>query len=189
MYRNAANKICRSNTNQISRINQPTLRTRTSSTYTFDSASSSASNSSSSFTRGKGLRYAGAGALALGGTAYLFSDRNNSESPSLLTPPSFNSSDPLSALDPSALSRTTAHLTGQALGDLCRQWLVFAISEQSTLVQAGPWVLGKIEWTRDHVPILGSAVWAVFAFVRFLFRFPTRKFAQRLTIATCFNRA
>ncbi|GAA5975383.1 hypothetical protein JCM5350_006464 [Sporobolomyces pararoseus] len=164
MYRNAANKICRSNTNQISRINQPTLRTRTSSTYTFDSASSSASNSSSSFTRGKGLRYAGAGALALGGTAYLFSDRNNSESPSLLTPPSFNSSDPLSALDPSALSRTTAHLTGQALGDLCRQWLVFAISEQSTLVQAGPWILGKIEWTRDHVPILGSAVWAVFAF-------------------------
>jgi proline dehydrogenase len=179
MYRNTADKVCRkvaaSTSKKPIRISQPTstCRSRPSSTYTFNSASSHESAQSS--TRSKALRYAGAGALALGSGAYFVSSLNK-DSPPLLSPPSFNSNDPLSALDPSALARTTAHLTGQALGDLCRQWLVFAISEQSLIVQAGPWMLGKIEWTRDHVPILGSAVWAVFAFVSLSSSHPSRIF-------------
>ncbi|GAA6006171.1 hypothetical protein JCM11491_002059 [Sporobolomyces phaffii] len=161
MYRNALTQASRRATASSIRITQPrNARARLNSTYTFDTASSSP-HASQSWTRRKTVRYGAAGALAVG--AYLYS-AGDEDSPGIVSPPSYNSADPLSALDPSALSRTTAHLTGQSLGDLCRQWVVFAISEQSALVQAGPWMLGKIEWTRDNVPLLGSAVWAVFAF-------------------------
>ncbi|GAA6063392.1 hypothetical protein JCM10212_002963 [Sporobolomyces blumeae] len=109
------------------------------------------------------LAYA-AGAFALVGGTYLASSAESDSSSAPLLPPSFNSSDPLSALDPSALARTSVHLTSSSLSDLVRQWVVFAVSEQSKLVEAGPWIMGKVEWTRDNVPILGQAVWAVFAF-------------------------
>ncbi|GAA5912682.1 proline dehydrogenase [Sporobolomyces salmoneus] len=150
MYRNATRNVIR-------RITQPTRRP-SSTTYHFESTASTSHPS----TRTKALRYAGIGTLALGaGGIYL---ANTSSGLPLLPPPSYNSSDPLSCLDPSALSRTTAHLSGQTISDLCRQWIVFAISEQTTLVQAGPWMMAKIEWTRDNVPVLGKVVWEVFAF-------------------------
>jgi proline dehydrogenase len=166
MLRNAVKTVPR----PALRINQPTPRfispssPRYLSTYTLPSSSSSSQSSSRAFRYG-----AGASALALiGGASYLLTSPSSSsdDSPSILSAPSFNTLDPLSSLDPSALSRTTAHLTGQGLTDLCRQWLVFAISEQETLVRAGPWIMGKVEWTRDHVPVLGSVVWGLFAFVR-----------------------
>ncbi|GAA5837043.1 hypothetical protein JCM3766R1_006512 [Sporobolomyces carnicolor] len=161
MYRNATNALSRHSAKTLRKVNQPT---RSSSTYTFENSASSSSQRAHSSTRRRALRYAGAGAVALGAGAFLVGSSSDLDAPPLLSPPSYNSSDPLSALDPLSLSRTTAHLTGQALSDLCRQWVVFAISEQSALVQAGPWMLNKIEWTRDHIPILGTAVWAVFSF-------------------------
>ncbi|GAA5931545.1 hypothetical protein JCM1841_005543 [Sporobolomyces salmonicolor] len=103
----------------------------------------------------------GATALALAGTAYLASCSFD-EAP--LWPPSLNRNDPLSVLDPAILAHTNLHLTRQSLSDLVREWVVFAVSEQPALVEAGPWIIGKIQWTKDNVPLLGPAVWAVFVF-------------------------
>ncbi|BGP42199.1 proline dehydrogenase [Rhodotorula kratochvilovae] len=101
-----------------------------------------------------------AGAAALAGTAYLASGSSD-DAP--LLPANLNPNDPLSALDPSILARTTAHLTAAALPDLVRQWVVYAVSEQSLLVSMGPWMVAKLQWANDNVPVLGPAVWAVFA--------------------------
>lgn len=105
-----------------------------------------------------------AGAAVLAGGALLASSGSSDDGP--LIPAHLNPNDPLSALDPSVLGRTTAHLTAATLSDLVRQWVVYAVSEQSMLVEMGPWVLDKLQWANDNVPILGPAVWAVFAFVR-----------------------
>lgn len=105
-----------------------------------------------------------AGAAVLAGGALLASSGSSDDAP--LIPAHLNPNDPLSALDPSVLGRTTAHLTAASLSDLVRQWVVYAVSEQSMLVEMGPWVLGKLQWANDNVPLLGPAVWAVFAFVR-----------------------
>ncbi|GAA5891203.1 hypothetical protein JCM8208_002539 [Rhodotorula glutinis] len=106
--------------------------------------------------------FAGAGAAALAATAYLAatgSSDADGDRPLLLA----NPNDPLSALDPAVLGRTTAHLTAASVPDLVRQWVVYAVSEQSLLVQMGPWMVGKLQWAHENVPILGPAVWAVFA--------------------------
>ncbi|GAA5944616.1 proline dehydrogenase [Sporobolomyces koalae] len=111
------------------------------------------------------LGYVVGGLAVAGGATWLVSSRGENEGTplaQLAASPATN--DPLSALNPDRLTRTTAHLTTQAVSELVRQWVVFAVSEQSALVEAGPWILGKIEWTRDNVPLLGSAVWAVFSF-------------------------
>ncbi|GAA6055123.1 hypothetical protein JCM3770_007452 [Rhodotorula araucariae] len=100
------------------------------------------------------------GAAALAGTAYLASGSSD-DAP--LLPANLNPNDPLSALDPAVLARTTAHLTAASLPDLVRQWVVYAVSEQSLLVSMGPWMVAKLQWANDNVPVLGPAVWAVFA--------------------------
>lgn len=156
----AASRLCSPSTSKICRI--PLGRIGQQKSLSTQTISQSYSRQSQSTKRGLGYSV---GALALAGSAYLVASSSLESVPTPLSPPSFNSNDPLSSLDPSALQRTTAHLTGQRISDLLRQWVVFAVSEQSTLVSAGPWIMGKIEWTRDNVPILGSAVWAVFAFV------------------------
>ncbi|BGP34066.1 proline dehydrogenase [Rhodotorula toruloides] len=103
-----------------------------------------------------------AGAAVLAGGALLASSGSSDDTP--LIPAHLNPNDPLSALDPSVLARTTAHLTAANLSDLARQWVVYAISEQSMLVETGPWMLGKLQWANDNIPLLGPAAWAVFAF-------------------------
>lgn len=108
---------------------------------------------------------AGAGAAALAATAYLAASSSSdadSHKPLLLA----NPNDPLSALDPAVLARTTAHLQSATLPDLVRQWVVYAVSEQSLLVSMGPWFVSKLQWAHENVPVLGPAVWAVFATVR-----------------------
>ncbi|GAA5849323.1 hypothetical protein JCM5353_006738, partial [Sporobolomyces roseus] len=154
-------RLCRPSTSKLSRNSSlgRTIGQQTNRRLTTQTISQSYSRQSQSTKRGLG--YA-TGALALVGGAYLVASSTLESVPTPLSPPSYNSNDPLSSLDPSSLQRTTAHLTGQRISDLVRQWVVFAVSEQSTLVSAGPWIMGKIEWTRDNVPILGSAVWAVF---------------------------
>ncbi|GAA5967110.1 hypothetical protein JCM21900_001891 [Sporobolomyces salmonicolor] len=122
--------------------------------------SSTGSTSSYSFPSRRNVAI-GATALALAGTAYLASPSFD-EAP--LLPPSLNRNDPLSVLDPAILAHTNLHLTRQSLPNLVREWVVFAVSEQSALVEAGPWIIRKIQWTKDNVPLLGPAVWAVFVF-------------------------
>lgn len=51
------------------------------------------------------------------------------------------------------------------MGKLFKQYVVFLGSSQQALVEAGPWMLKKLEWTRENVPVLGSAVWALFTIV------------------------
>ncbi|GAA5912722.1 hypothetical protein JCM6882_005771 [Rhodosporidiobolus microsporus] len=116
--------------------------------------------SSSAFRSNKTLALA-AGATVLAGTAFAASSSSD-DIP--LLPPSVNPNDPLSALEPSLLGRTTAHLTNVALPDLLRQWVVYAVSGQALLVESSPFIVGKLQWFKDNVPVLGDAVWAVFAF-------------------------
>lgn len=106
---------------------------------------------------------AGAVAVAALGTAFLASDAKNDQP---LLAPTVNPNDPLSALEPSLLARTSAHLTSASLPDLVRQWVVYAVSEQSLLVSAAPWIVEKLQWANEHVPLLGPAVWSIFSFVR-----------------------
>ncbi|GAA6003875.1 hypothetical protein JCM10207_006447 [Rhodosporidiobolus poonsookiae] len=128
-------------------------------THTLSSSPSSAQQgSSASFVSRRNVAIA-AGAAVLAGTAYTAS---RSEDIPLL-PASVNPNDPLSALDPALLSRTTAHLTGASLPDLLRQYVVYAVSGQPLLVESAPWIVGKLQWAKDNVPLLGPAVWAVFA--------------------------
>ncbi|GAA6038387.1 hypothetical protein JCM8097_007623 [Rhodosporidiobolus ruineniae] len=87
----------------------------------------------------------------------------SSSSSSSAVPSKLNLKDPLSTLDPALLSRTTAHLTSASLPDLLRAWLVYAVSGQSLLVESAPWIVGKLQWAKDNVPILGEAVWSIFA--------------------------
>lgn len=112
---------------------------------------------------------AAAGAVAFAGLGAAFLNSDSSDGQPLLSP-SVNPNDPLSALDPSILGKTSAHLTSAALSDLVRQWVVYAVSEQSLLVSAAPWIVEKLQWANDNVPLVGPAVWAVFSFVSCLFR-------------------
>lgn len=105
---------------------------------------------------------AGALAFAAVGTAYLTSE-STSDIP--LLSPNVNPNDPLSALEPSILGRTSAHLTSASMSDLVRQWVVYAVSEQSMLVSAAPWIVEKLQWANDNIPLVGPAVWSIFAFV------------------------
>lgn len=132
-------------------------------THTISSSSSSSHSSSSSSFASKRTIAAVAGATLLAGTAFAASSSSD-DLP--LLPPSVNPNDPLSSLDPAVLGRTTAHLTGATLSDLVRQWIVYGVSGQPLLVSSAPWIVGKLQWAKDNVPILGSAVWAVFALVR-----------------------
>ncbi|POY72396.1 hypothetical protein BMF94_4553 [Rhodotorula taiwanensis] len=104
---------------------------------------------------------AGALAFAAVGTAYLTSE-STSDIP--LLSPNVNPNDPLSALEPSVLGRTSAHLTSASMSDLVRQWVVYAVSEQSMLVSAAPWIVGKLQWANENIPLVGPAVWSIFAF-------------------------
>ncbi|GAA5874776.1 hypothetical protein JCM3774_003434 [Rhodotorula dairenensis] len=106
---------------------------------------------------------AAAGAVAFAGLGAAFLNSDSSDRQALLSP-SVNPNDPLSALDPSVLGKTSAHLTSAALSDLVRQWVVYAVSEQSLLVSAAPWIVEKLQWANDNVPLIGPAVWTVFAF-------------------------
>ncbi|GAA5859059.1 hypothetical protein JCM8547_003986 [Rhodosporidiobolus lusitaniae] len=72
--------------------------------------------------------------------------------------------DLLATLDPARLATTTAHLTNVSLPDLIRQWLVYAVSGQPLLVEAAPGIVAKLGWFKDNVPVVGDAVWALFAF-------------------------
>ncbi|GAA5969405.1 hypothetical protein JCM11641_008106 [Rhodosporidiobolus odoratus] len=128
-------------------------------THTVSSPPSSAHKASESKRRTRNLAVA-AGAAVLAGTAYSTSRVSEDD---FLLPPSVNANDPLSALDPALLARTTAHLTGATLSDLFRQWVVYAVSGQPLLVESAPWIVGKLQWAKDNVPVLGSAVWAIFA--------------------------
>lgn len=107
---------------------------------------------------------AAAGAVAFAGLGAAFLNFDSSDCQPLLSP-SVNPNDPLSALEPSILGKTSAHLTSAALSDLVRQWVVYAVSEQSLLVSAAPWIVEKLQWANDNVPLVGPAVWAVFSFV------------------------
>lgn len=75
------------------------------------------------------------------------------------------SSDVLSALRPEVLTDAHAHLEKADVTDLVKQYVVYLLSEQSYLVERGPWMLKQLEWTRDNVPVLGSLVWSAFSFV------------------------
>lgn len=112
---------------------------------------------------------AAAGAVAFAGLGAAFLNSDSPDSQPLLSP-SVNPNDPLSALEPSILGKTSAHLTSAALSDLVRQWVVYAVSEQSLLVSAAPWIVEKLQWANDNVPLVGPAVWAVFSFVSCLSR-------------------
>ena len=81
------------------------------------------------------------------------------------TAPLANVDDPLYALSPAVLCGSTSHLAQASLGKLVKQYVVFLGSSQQALVEAGPWLLKKLEWTRENVPVLGSAVWALFTIV------------------------
>ncbi|KAM0790638.1 hypothetical protein ACM66B_004499 [Microbotryomycetes sp. NB124-2] len=76
---------------------------------------------------------------------------------------SYDPSDPLSALSPHVLHKSTNHLTEASLSSLVRQYFVYLGSGLPGVVQAGPWILNKLEWTRDNVPILGPVVWSFFS--------------------------
>ncbi|BGP18563.1 hypothetical protein JCM10213_003028 [Rhodosporidiobolus nylandii] len=129
-------------------------------THTLSSSPSAGHTSpGSSLRSSRGIAFAAGGAV-LAGAAYAASSSSD-EAP--LLPPSLNPNDPLSALDPSQLARTTAHLTGVSLPDLLRQWVVYAVSGQPLLVESAPWIVGKLQWAKDNVPLVGPAVWAIFA--------------------------
>ncbi|KAK4699771.1 proline dehydrogenase, partial [Phenoliferia sp. Uapishka_3] len=104
-----------------------------------------------------------AGALILAaGSALAVSQSNSDSSTSTLPPPAVDSSDPLSALTPHILMSATSHLGKLSVADLCRQYIVYLASSQSSLVSSGPWILKQLEWTRDNVPVVGSVVWGIF---------------------------
>ncbi|GJN92468.1 hypothetical protein Rhopal_005498-T1 [Rhodotorula paludigena] len=96
------------------------------------------------------------------GTAHLSASGAAHEAAPAL-PDDYKPQDPLATLDAAYLSRTTAHLQASSLSDLMRQWVVYAVSEQSLLVSMGPWFVAKLQWANDNVPVLGPAAWAVFA--------------------------
>lgn len=73
--------------------------------------------------------------------------------------------DPLSALYPHILHAATSHLEELPLSDLIKSYIVYLGSSQSAVVEAGPWMLHKLEWARDNVPLVGTAVWSLFALV------------------------
>ncbi|KAK4057046.1 proline dehydrogenase [Microbotryomycetes sp. JL221] len=75
----------------------------------------------------------------------------------------FDPSDPLSALNPHSLHSSTNHLRQSSLSSLVRQYFVYLGSGLPGVVQAGPWILNKFEWTRDNVPIIGPVVWSLFS--------------------------
>lgn len=125
---------------------------------------------------------AAAGAVAFAGLGAAFLNSDSSDSQALLSP-SVNPNDPLSALDPTVLAKTSAHLTSAALSDLVRQWVVYAVSEQSLLVSAAPWIVEKLQWANDNVPLIGPAVWTVFAFVSLLDLLVLARGSRKLTHA------
>ena len=71
-------------------------------------------------------------------------------------------SDPLSRLR--SLS-ATSHLDFVDWKSLARSYVVWLGSSQSSLVAAGPAMISKLEWAREHVPLLGEVVWRTFCFV------------------------
>lgn len=73
--------------------------------------------------------------------------------------------DPLSALYPHILHASTSHLDDLSLATLIKTYIVYLGSSQSALVEAGPWMLHKLEWARDNVPIVGTVAWSIFATV------------------------
>jgi proline dehydrogenase len=103
--------------------------------------------------------------VALLGTSAYIATRPSAEPVEASTAALLDPNDPLSALTPQALHQATAHLQLVGLGDLLRQYVVYLGSSQAALVESGPWVLKKVEWARDNVPVLGSAVWGFFSIV------------------------
>ncbi|KAM0756188.1 FAD-linked oxidoreductase [Meredithblackwellia eburnea MCA 4105] len=109
-----------------------------------------------------------AAAAAATGSILLLSPSSSSPSPQPVTTTHDAASlrdgdDPLDLLNPHVLSTATTHLHELPLSDLVRQYVVYLASSQPALVDAGPSILHGLEWTRDHVPVLGTLVWKVFA--------------------------
>ncbi|KAL8283628.1 hypothetical protein RQP46_005423 [Phenoliferia psychrophenolica] len=73
--------------------------------------------------------------------------------------------DPLSRLQPQALTSRTEHLQGLGFKDLCRLYVVYLGSSQDVLVAHAPAMLKRLEWVRDEVPVVGGLVWAGFELV------------------------
>lgn len=119
-----------------------------------------------------------AAAVALLGTTAYIATRSSAEPVQASTAAVLDPNDPLSALSPQMLHQATAHLQLVGLADLVRQYVVYLGSSQAALVEAGPWMLQKLEWARDNVPVLGTAVWGFFAIVR---RLSNRAVEPKLT--------
>lgn len=110
-------------------------------------------------------------AVALLATGALFAATSSSEplEASTASLDVVDPNDPLSALSPSVLHAATSHLQSVGVSDLIRQYVVYLGSSQAALVEAGPWMLKKLEWARANVPLLGSAIWGFFSIVRDFF--------------------
>lgn len=107
-----------------------------------------------------------AAAALLGSAAYVATTRDAEPlQASTAATLDLDPNDPLSALYPHILHASTSHLDALSLGTLIQTYIVYLGSSQSALVQAGPWMLHKLEWTRDNVPIVGPVVWSLFAMV------------------------
>ncbi|KAK4052435.1 proline dehydrogenase [Microbotryomycetes sp. JL201] len=104
----------------------------------------------------------GAGGAALV-TAFNLTTRDPVHSQEHYQHVAYDPSDPLSALSPHVLHNSTNHLTEASLSSLVRQYLVYLGSGLPGVVEAGPWILNKLEWTRDNVPIIGPVVWSFFS--------------------------
>lgn len=130
--------------------------------FTSSSGSSSSSASGSPFARSPRLT---AAAVALLGTSAYIATRTSAEPLQASTAALLDPNDPLSALAPQSLHAATAHLQLVGLADLVRQYVVYLGSSQPKLVESGPWMLKQLEWARDNVPVLGSAVWGFFTIV------------------------
>jgi hypothetical protein len=105
------------------------------------------------------------GALTGGAAVYL----SLRESTPLLADTAFvqlDPTDPLSALAPQVLGSVTDHLAVLPVADLLKQYIVYLSSSQPIIVNSGPWILEKLEWTKNNVPLVGDAVWSLFTFVR-----------------------
>ncbi|KAI5479221.1 proline dehydrogenase [Pseudohyphozyma bogoriensis] len=107
-----------------------------------------------------------AAGLAVAGGATLLASRTSQPLQAQSPPsPALDLDDPLSRLSPQLLATATSHLTALSLSDLVRQYVVYFGSSQGYLVEAGPWILDKLQWAKENVPLLGSAVWGTFAVV------------------------
>lgn len=107
-----------------------------------------------------------AAAALLGGAAYIAATRDAEPlQASTAATLDLDPNDPLSALYPHILHASTSHLDDLPLGTLIKTYIVYLGSSQSALVEAGPWMLQKLEWARDNVPIVGNTLWSAFAVV------------------------